>query len=121
MLLGCSPSVKVLWSIQTWVEPVITALSYSEFQLPSAVSVGSHCGKQSSGLSRVTLRTMTLSTFLIWRLAPLKPASLPTPTMVVLAGTFALMYLSWSAAEARRRPSGLSSGSPSRFRSRPHV
>lgn len=47
------------------------------------------------------------------------PAFLPTPTMVVLAGTFALMTLSWLAAETARSPSGLSAGSPVRSVSRP--
>ncbi len=114
-VLWWSPSVKVLWSSQTCVSRTTTALSYSEFQLPTEVSVGSPLGEQSSGLSKVRLRTMTLSTALIWRLAPLNPAPLPRPTRVVLAGISALMAVSWLAAEARRRPSGLSSGSASRF------
>ncbi|CAM5474489.1 hypothetical protein STENM223S_08317 [Streptomyces tendae] len=118
-LSGCSPSVKVLWSSHTWVEPYTTALSYSEFQLPWSPSVGSHCGKQSTGLSKVRLRTMTLSTSLIWRLAPLSAAPRPTPMMVVSAGTFALMDRSCCAAEARRSPSGLSSGSALRSVSLP--
>ncbi len=58
---------------------------------------------------------MTLSTALIWRLAPLKPACLPMPMMVVLAGMYASMAAYWLAAETRRRPSGLSAGSLSRF------
>ncbi|CAM5452063.1 hypothetical protein STENM327S_07466 [Streptomyces tendae] len=64
---------------------------------------------------------MTLSTSLIWRLAPLSAAPRPTPTMVVLEGTFALMDRSCSAAEARRRPSGLSSGSALRSVSLPQL
>jgi hypothetical protein len=51
--------------------------------------------------------------------AALIPAFLPTPTMVVLAGTFALIALSWLAAEAARSPSGLSAGSPDRSLSSP--
>ncbi len=46
---------------------------------------------------------MTLSTALIWRLPPRIPEFFPTPTMVVLAGTLALMALSWLSADASRR------------------
>ncbi len=120
-LSGCAPSVNVLWSSHTWVEPCTTTVSYSLFQLPRSPSVGSHCGKQSTGLSRVRLRTMTLSAPLIWRLAPLIAASRPTPMIVVWEGTFTLITASWWAAEARRSPSGLSSGSSVRSRSRPQV
>ncbi len=48
---------------------------------------------------------MTLSTPLIWRLPPVMPASRPTPTMVVLAGTNALMAAAWFFAEAARASS----------------
>ncbi len=64
---------------------------------------------------------MTLSTLLICRLAPLIAAFRPTPMIVVLAGTFTLIAASCRAAEERRRPSGLSSGSSLRSRSRPQV
>src|SRR5262245_29832544 len=56
---GLSPSLKVLWSIHTFVERRTETRSYSEFQLPSAPSVGRQRGKQSAASSKVRLRTIT--------------------------------------------------------------
>ncbi len=48
---------------------------------------------------------MTFETPLICKLPPRIPEFLPTPTIVVLLGTLALMTESWFAAEATRASS----------------
>src|SRR4030095_6176104 len=59
-------------------------LSYEEFQLPSAPSVGSHCGKQSKASSYVMWRMITFGMLLTRTCALRMRASEPRPTSVVL-------------------------------------
>ena len=99
---GWAPSSNVLWSTQTLVDVHTETLSYAEFQLPTAVSVGSQTGKQSYASATVRFRTMTLCASRIRMLAPTICASSPTPTRVTFEPTCWSVVVAWIAAAAMR-------------------
>ena len=89
-------SVKLLWSIQTWVEPVTEIASKALFQLPLEPSFGSQTGATSHGLTSLRLRMMICETFdtMMW---PLTMPALASPISVVLLFRRTAPRAAWSA------------------------
>ncbi len=113
---GLLPSLRSLWSTQTWVAPVSDTASYSEFQLPVSPSVGSHAGKQSFASVIVIPRMITLLTAFSRSAAPVidEPGR---PMIVVLDPIGMVTRSAWACCDARRA----SSTGPDGSWSRPHT